>query len=233
MSQKTKQERRDVDQLLIQAVVLLQRQHLLAEHLIAEGALTLAEFEHAIMQGRQSIDNVLAVFNYCWALVDQLERYRKIAAVVPRLNQKGAEFRAFETALRPLTGIRNQFQHINNHIRNDNSGPLLGSVCWMNNNAQFIASLPDLGPTRSVPGIYLDTKTGAFGSQLCYVYNDDFYDLGNAVEGMRVFQSFVDAFGQINLDGVAFDQRKHFIAMRLDFTLTSSSSTPTNGGSAA
>jgi hypothetical protein len=225
MSHKSKQERRDIDQLLIQAVVLLKRQQLLAEHLIAEGTLTLTEFESAIGAGRQSIDNVLAVFNYCWALVDQLERYRKIAAVVPRLNQKGAEFRALEAALRPLTGIRNQFQHLNNHISNSNSGPLLGSVCWVNGNAQFIASLPDLGPARTVPGIYVDTETGAFGNQFCYVYNDDFYDLGNAVTGMRVFQSYVDALVQIKLDGTDFVQRDHFIAMRVDFALVGSGST--------
>ena len=219
MKKNTKHPRSDVDQLLIQAVVLLQRQYFLAEHLVGMGSFTLANFEQSVAEGTQSIENVLGVFNYCWALVDQLDRYRKIASVVPRLNQKGAEFRALEKALRPLTTIRNQFQHIDNHVRNDNSGPLLGSVCWVNGKAQFIASLPDLGPPRSVPGIILDTKTGAFGHLFCYIYNDKYYDMGTALDGMRSFQMYVDRLVQVSVDGNAFIQKDHFIAMRTEFKL--------------
>ena len=221
MKKKPQPSSSDVDQLLIQAVVLLQRQYLLAEHLVGTGSVTLAKFEQAVAEGTQSIENVFGVFNYCWALVDQLERYRKIASVVPRLNQKGLEFRALEKALRPLTTTRNQFQHINNHVRNDNSGPLLGSVCWVNGSAQFIASLPDLGPTRSIPGIYLDTKTGEFGQQFCYIYNNEYHDLGTALEGMRFFQKYVDGSIQVSIDGTAFIQKNHFIAMRAEFKLGS------------
>ena len=210
----------DIDQLLVQAVVLLQRQALLAEHLITNGTPTLAEFEHAIAQGTQSIDHVLAVFNYCWALVDQLERYRRIASVVPKLSQKTPEFRAMEVTLKPLTNVRNQFQHINNHIRNQNSGPLLGAVCWTKGTAQYIASLPDIGSPRSVPGISMDTRTGAFVHEFCYVYNDDFFDLGAAINGMRLFQQYIDALVQIKVDGADFIQKQHFIAMRADFKLS-------------
>ena len=220
MSKIHKPDTTEVDQLLIQAVVLLQRQSLLAEHLIRNGQPTLFEFEQAIAAGRQSIDHVLAVFNYCWALVDQLERYRKIASVVPKLSQKAPEFRAMEASLRPLTNVRNQFQHINNHIRNQNSGPLLGAVCWINGTAQFIASLPDIGSTRSVPGISIDTKTGLFTHQFCYVYNDDFFDLGAAIDGMRSFQQYIDKLVQITVEGVDFIQQKHFIAMRAEFKLS-------------
>lgn len=221
MKKNTHRSNTDVDQLLIQAAVLLQRQYLLGEHLVRTGSVILSNFEQAVVEGTQSIENVLGVFNYCWALVDQLERYRKIASVVPRLNQKGAEFRALEKALRPLTTIRNQFQHINNHVRNDNLGPLLGSVCWINGKAQFIASLPDLGPPRSVPGISLDTKTGAFEQQLCYIHNDDFYDLGIALDGMRSFQRYVDCLIQVSIDGTAFIQKDNFIALRVEFELVS------------
>ena len=220
MSNTKKPATAEVDQLLIQAVVLLQRQSLLSEHLIKSGAPTLGDFEQAIAQGAQSIDHVLAVFNYCWALVDQLERYRKIASVVPKLNQKAAEFRAMEATLRPLTNVRNQFQHINNHIRNQNSGPLLGAVCWTKGTAQYIASLPDIGSTQSVPGISIDTKTGAFVHEFCYVYNDELFDLGAAINGMRLFQQYIDALVQIKVDDLDFIQRQHFIAMRADFKLS-------------
>jgi hypothetical protein len=122
-----------------------------------------------------------------------------------------------EASLRPLTNVRNQFQHINNHIRNQNSGPLLGSVCWTNGTTQFIASLPDVGPPQSVPGIYMDTKTGAFAAKFCYVYNDDFYDLGAAIDGMRSFQQYIDELIRVKLDGVDFVQRERFMATRVDF----------------
>jgi hypothetical protein len=221
MIKNTHRSSADINQLLIQAAVLLQRQYLLAEHLVGTGSVVLANFEQAVVEGTQSIENVLGVFNYCWALVDQLERYRKIASVVPRLNQKGAEFRALEKVLRPLTTIRNQFQHINNHVRDSNSGPLLGSVCWINGKAQFIASLPDLGPPCSVPGISLDTKTGAFGQQFCYIHNDNFYDLGTALDGIRSFQKYVDCLIQVSIDGTAFIQKDNFIAMRAEFEFVS------------
>jgi len=211
----------EVDQLLIQAVVLLQRQRLLAENLVRTGSSTLVEFEDAVSKGKQNIDHVLSVFNYCWALVDQLERYRKIASVVPRLSQKSAEFRAMEASLRPLTNVRNQFQHINNHIRNENSGPLLGAVCWTNENTQFMATLPDLGSARTVPGIPVDTKTGAYTSQFCYVYNDDYFDLGAAIDAMRAFQQYIDQAVQIQVDGKGFVSGEHFIAIRTEFKFQS------------
>jgi len=217
MKNTSKQTETDLQQLIFQSVVLLQRQYLLAEHLIANGETTLAKFEQTVIEGTQSIDSVFAVFNYCWALVDQLDRYRKIAAVVPKLNQKGMEFRAFEAAFKSLNKICNQFQHINNHVRNENSGPLLGSVCWVNGSAQFFASLPDIGRSRSVPGIPINTRTGTFRYKFCYVYNDVYYDLGGAIQGMRSFQKFVDAQVALSLDGTTLVQRDHFIAMRVEF----------------
>jgi hypothetical protein len=219
MKKKNRPPSHDIDQLLVQAVVLLQRQHLLAESLVVSGSVILTRFEQALAEASQNIENVIEVFNYCWALVDQLERYRKIASGIPKLNQRGAEFRALEAALLPLKNIRNQFQHINNHIRNTNSGPLLGSVCWINGTEQFIASLPDIGEPRSIPSLYLDTQTGAFAQQFCYIYNDEYYDLGAALGGMRKFQKYIDMACQIEVDGKPFVQRDHFIAMRVVFKL--------------
>ena len=70
MKKNTEQSSSDVNQLLIQAVILLQRQYLLAEHLVGTGSFTLANFEQAVAERTQSIENVFGVFNYCWALID-------------------------------------------------------------------------------------------------------------------------------------------------------------------
>ena len=209
-----------VDQRLAQTVVLLQRQFLLTEHAIQAGTASLMEFEGAIGSGYQSIRNVFSVFNYAFSLVDHLVRYRKIASVLPRINQKGAEFRAVESALQPLTQVRNQFQHINNLIENQNSGPLLGSVCWHSSTSQFVASFNDIGRQRSVPLVWLDTLTGKFGLHFCYIYNESYYDLDKAIKGMRDFQQFINGYCAVQIDGKEFVQEEHFTAMKIDFKLS-------------
>lgn len=210
----------NIDQLLAQAVVLLQRQFLLTEHAIQAGSRALIEFENAVASNSQDIQNVFAAFNYAFALVDHLVRYRKIAAVIPRISQKSTEFRALESSLHPLTAIRNQFQQINNHIENKNSGPLLGSVCWSSQNAQFVASFNDVGRRRTVPGVWMDTQTGRFGLQFCYIYNDSYYDLEKAILGMREFQKYMDHFCTVQIDEKDFAQEDHFMALRVEFKLS-------------
>lgn len=107
-----------IDAKLAQGVVLLNRQYLLMEHLIETRGRVLREFEHAIEEKRQTLDHVLDVYNYVFALIDHLVRYEKIAFVLPRLNQKTAEYRALGDAMGQIKDIRNQLQHINNDIEN-------------------------------------------------------------------------------------------------------------------
>ena len=208
-----------IDALLIQAVVLLDRQYLLIDHLIETRSHALREFERAIEENQEGLNHVLDVYNYIFALIDHLVRYEKIAFTLPRFNYKAAEYRALGNALGDLKDIRDQFQHINNDIENDYTGPLLGMVCWVSGQQQFIASFHDLGRPRSSPGIILDTKTGIFAQQFCYIYNHKYYDLGRAIEGVRTFNKFVNSQVRVEVDGKQYDPKDHFMAFRLEFPI--------------
>lgn len=208
-----------IDAKLAQAVVLLNRQYLLTDHLINTRGPVLREFEFALCEKRQGLDHVLDVYNYVFALIDHLVRYEKIAFVLPRLNQKTAEYRMLSDAMGDIKDIRNQIQHINNDIENDYTGPLLGAVCWVSGQRQFIASFNDIGRRRSSPGISLDTRTGAFTQEFCYIYNDKYHDLGRAIEGMRAFNKFVSSQIRVEVDGTQYDPKEHFTALCIEFQI--------------
>lgn len=205
-----------IDAKLVQAVVLLSRQYLLTDHLIETRGQVLREFERAIEEKRQALDHVLDVYNYVFALIDHLVRYEKIVFVLPRLNQKTAKFRALRDAMGGIKDIRDQLQHINNDIENNYTGPLLGAVCWVSGQRQFIASFHDIGRPRSSPGIILDTRTGTHAQQFCYVYNDKYYDLGRAIDGLRTFNKFVNAQVRVEVDGKPYDPKDHFAALCIE-----------------
>lgn len=205
-----------IDAKLAQAVVLLNRQYLLTDQLIKTRSHVLREFEHAIEEKRQALDHVLDVYNYVFALIDHLVRYEKIAFVLPRLNQKAAEYRALGDAMGDIKDIRDQLQHINNDIENDYTGPLLGAICWLSGQRQFIASFHDIGRPRSSPGIILDTRTGTYAQEFCYVYNDKYHDLGRAIEGLRTFNKFVNSGVRVEVDGKQYDPKDHFLAIYIE-----------------
>jgi hypothetical protein len=208
-----------IDAKLAQAVVLLDRQYLLTDHLIDTRGCVLREFEHAIEEKQQALNHVLDVYNYVFALIDHLVRYEKIAFVLPRLNQKTAEYRALSDAMGDIKDIRNQLQHINNDIENDHTGPLLGAVCWVSGRRQFIASFHDLGRTRSSPGIVLDTRTGTYAQEFCYVYNDKYHDLGRAIDSVRTFNKFVNSCVRVEVDGKQYDPKDHFAALCIELRM--------------
>jgi hypothetical protein len=208
-----------IDARLVQAVVLLTRQYLLTEHLIETRSIVLREFERAIDEQRQALDHVLDVYNYVFALVDHLVRHEKIAFSIPRFNHRSDEYRALEAGMGSLKEIRNQLQHINNDI-NDYSGPLLGAICWISGQRQFIASFHDIGRPRSFPGIVLDTQTGRYLQEFCYIYNDVYHDLGKAIEGMRTFNTFTTSQVTIELDGKPYDPKEHFAALCVGFRMS-------------
>ena len=208
-----------IDAKLVQAVVLLDRQYLLMDHLIVTRGHVLREFERAIEEKQQALDYVLDVYNYVFALIDHLVRYEKIAFVLPRLNQKTAEYRALGDAMGGIKDIRNQLQHINSKIENDYSGPLLGTVCWVSGQRQFIASFHDIGRPRSSPGIILDTRTGTYAQEFCYVYNDKYHDLGRAIDGVRTFNKFVNSRVRVKVDGKQYDPKDHFAAICIELRM--------------
>jgi hypothetical protein len=206
-----------IDAKLVQTVVLLNRQYLLTDHLVETRSRVLTEFEKAIAEERQTLDHVLDVYNFVFALIDHLVRYQKIASVLPRLSQKSPPFRALGAAMGDLKEIRNQLQHINNDIENDYSGPLLGAVCWISEQKQFIASFHDIGRSRSSPGIILDTRTGKYAQEFCYVYNGVYHDLARAIEGMHTFNTFINSLVSVEIDGKPYDPKEHFMALCIEF----------------
>ncbi len=120
---------RSTDVKLAEAVVLLERQYLLTCHLIDTRADALAAMEEAVSNKAERLEHVLAVFSYVFALVDDLVRYQKIVFSLPVFSQKWPECRALNAAMGELKEVRNQLQHINNDIENEQSGPLHGQGC--------------------------------------------------------------------------------------------------------
>jgi len=207
----------NIDERLVQTVILLHRQYSLLERVIETQGSALANFERAIADGRQTIDDVFDVYSYVFALVDHIDRYRKIAFAVPRLNHKSKEFRSLKLAIEKLEEIRNKFQHINQYISNEFSGPLLGSVSWVSESKIYQAVLTELGRHRSAPGIYLNTQSGEYSHKYTYVYNDTYYDLQAAITGVRSFDNYVTEKIKMTVDGKPFSVRDHFAAFRVQF----------------
>ena len=202
---------------LIHGAVLLERQYLLLNRLISTNSCALTKFEAAIDSSSQDINNVLDVYCYVFALIDHIARYRKIALSIPKLNQKSAEFRALDSAIGNIKDIRDQLQHINNEILNENSGPLLGAVCWASGGRQFLATFNDVGLARSSLGLILNTETGKYLRDFCYVYNEDYYDLGDAIKGVEDFNNYTQLVIKIEIDGKPYNSEDHFMALRIDF----------------
>lgn|GEM_PF-2905191 len=209
-----------IDSLLLQAAVLLDRQYVLIERLISTQNQALQDFENALLRKEQALNHVLDVYNYVFALTDHLVRYQKIAYSIPKLNQKSKEYRALNESMGDLKEVRNQIQHVNNDIENDYTGPLLGSVCWVSGSRQYVAAFHDLGRERSVPSIVLDTHTGKFIQEFCFVYNDKYYDLNKAIEGIRTFNQYIASIVKIQVGGKDYDNKDHFAAFCLEFQLT-------------
>jgi len=209
----------DIDKKAAQAVVLLDRQYLITERLVKTRTRVLKKFEKDVKAGKQSITNVLDVYNYVFALIDNLVRYQKIAAAIPLLNKKEKESRAFETALGDLKDARDQLQHINNDIENDYTGPLLGAIYWASGFTQYAISFNDIGRKRSSSGLVFDTHELKYVHEFCYVYNEKYYDLGKAIKGMRTFNKYIDSWCRVEIDGKPYDPKEHFVAGAMEFKI--------------
>lgn len=119
-----------------------------------------------------------------------------------------------------LKDIRDQIQHINNDIENDYTGPLLGNIFWVVGTKQFNAVFHDIGRERSAPGAILDTATGKYLHEFCYVYNEKYYDLQKAIDGVKVFNLWINSKIKIQIDGKDYNIRNHFAAFGAEFKFT-------------
>ena len=215
---------KNTDPLLLQTTVLLNRQYLLADHLIAVQGTALKELENAIAQKRQTISHVLNVYNYVIALIDHLVRYHKIAVILPRLSRKNPEYRALNEAMGELKKIRNQLQHVNNDILNDFKGPLLGGICWVSNKKQFVVTFNDIGRQRFLPCLVFDSRKKEYVHEFCYVYNEKYYDLNKAINGMRKFNEYIESLVKIKINGKVYDEKEHFMALCIEVQINSKTS---------
>jgi hypothetical protein len=205
-----------IDARALQAVVLLYRQYMLTERLIETRDKVLEKFELAVQTKRQSLNHVLDAYNYVFSLIDHLARFHKIAFIIPRINHKSAEFRKLDDAIGVFKDIRDQLQHIQNDLDNNYSGPLLGGICWINGTRQFMACFNDVGRQRSIPGIILSIKKGGFLHRFCYIYNNEYYDLDKAVDGMREFTDYIKSIAKIEVNNKPYEPKDDYIALCLD-----------------
>ncbi|MCX5954908.1 MAG: hypothetical protein NTW51_00490 [Cyanobacteria bacterium] len=203
---------------LLQALILLNRQHEIIVYLHEDREVAvLKEFEDAISKGSQTVLCVYPVYEYVFSLIDNLVRYHKILNSVPRVSQKDAIISNYNRLLAPLKDARNKLQHINRHLDNTFSDPLMGSICWNRESHQFVASLSDAARANSVAGVDLDTHTGKFVAQFVYIENEIHYDLREITAATREVHEFVVNRFDVQIDGKPYDPSMHFQAFRIDF----------------
>jgi hypothetical protein len=72
---------------LLQALILLSRQHEIIAYLHEEREVAvLKEFEDTISKGSQAVSCVYPVYEYVFSLIDNLVRYHKILNSLPRVS---------------------------------------------------------------------------------------------------------------------------------------------------
>jgi hypothetical protein len=219
-SEPAKLIQESIDERLAQAVVLLSRQYEIIDYLFSQReSEVLKPIESEISSGLPKVQSVYPVYEYVYSLIDNLVRYQKILNVTPKLNQKEQPISDFNLALSPLKEARNNLQHINDNLRCSFSGPLLGSICWNRGPTQYIVALSDVGRSRSVPGIVLDTQTGTFVAELCYVYNETYHDLHKAVSEAAAVHEWLSTKISMSIDNAPYDPNSHFQAIKLEFSL--------------
>lgn len=204
----------DIDKRLIHAFVLLQRQFLITEYVVKQRKpKVLRSFEKAITDQKQSIQDVLRVYELAFSIVDNIVRYEKIACILPRFNQRTDEFKLFSSRLDGMKELRNLLQHINEDIDTEFESPILGGITWAKNNINYMAVFNDLGEKRSVPGLIYDPKKEKFTEKFCYVHNGKYYDLSEAIKGYQDYQKFVESKCQITIDGKSYKANEHYVAL--------------------
>ena len=182
----------DIDKRLIHAFVLLGRQFLVTEYVARKRKpRVLASFEAAVKDKRQSIRDVLRVYELTFSIVDNIVRYEKIASKLPRFNQKSDEFKLFSSRLNGMKELRNLLQHINSDIDKEFESPILGGVTWVSKDVNYLAAFNDLGEKRSIPCLTYNTTENRFTKDFCFVHNGKYYDLSMAIHGYRDYQNLV------------------------------------------
>jgi hypothetical protein len=205
---------------LTQTVVLLNRQYEIIQYLFSKREPKIfGDIENEINSGSQTAQSLYPVYEYIFSLIDNLVRYQKVLNVMPTVNQRKDTVAKYNKILNPLKEARNQIQHINNDIDNSFSGPLLGSVCWNKGPTQYIVSLGDIGRARSTPGVWFDTQSRSFVSELCYIYNETYHDLRKATSETTAIHKWLSSSTTITIDNAPYNPNLHFQALKLEVSL--------------
>jgi hypothetical protein len=217
---------KDTSEHLLQTVTLLQRQRKLAEQVVRSGTLSLQNFEIAVDKGEKAIENTLEVMNYAFSLIDSLVRFQKIAGYIPQINhRKSKECIALRAGMANLKDVRNQHQHLQNHILNNMPGPILGTVSWISQGGNYTATYQDIGRTRSFPTIVYDLKERKYIHDFCYIYGDVYHDLKKGISAMRDFSDYIRSIVKIELNGIQMETDDLVIAMRTQMAIKGPSRT--------
>ena len=62
-------------------------------------------------------------------------------------------------------------------------------------------------------GSIFDTYANTYIQEFCYVYNDTYYDLKKAIEGVLAFDKFLNSWVRVEIDKKPYDPKSHFVAL--------------------
>ena len=134
---------------------------------------------------------VIAAMSAITGVIDALARTLKVSRKLSSLNQKGVEFKFYISSQDWVIDARNKVQHINDEIKNNNTGLILGSLIWANGTSHYLLSLNSPFPGEQIPGLVIDTHTGKTLMELAYVYNERYLDIPRAFDGAMEFSKYV------------------------------------------
>lgn len=207
----------NVEKRFIRTFILLGRQAALINYLAEERKpRVFSSFEDCFARGLPGLSDVVAVYEFAFALEDNVHRYFTIASSLPKFNQKSREFRQLTKKTNGIEDLRNLLQHLRGDIDTEFESPILGGVTWANGLTNYMACFHEIGDQRSVPGLVFDSVAGAFVQEFCYVHDGKYYDLALAIEGCREYQSHVESVAEVKIDGKPYRVDGHFMALKME-----------------
>lgn len=205
---------------LINRLVLIERIYLFIANANRDGIVRLRALESAMLSGTQDVQQIADLYNYIFLIIDHICRFQKVALRLPKEVSKSKEYKECMRALSVFYSTRNNFQHIDEKIDNEWSGPLLGAICWVSDGRHFLISFNDVNRVRSSPTLILDAREGIFTRTFAYVCNDTYYDIGDAIERIETFMNFFQKTIHFSRDEREINIRDDYLAVTLDFKIT-------------
>jgi hypothetical protein len=204
----------EIDKKLIETYALFKRHVLLLENHHENQDSTISAIEQAIEDGKEDkLKEILSLFNYVLLFVDLAVKIQKIALKIPKINQKGPEYRSFTRSLGELKELRNKFQHINDNVASTSSSHMLGTISWYSGSKIYSASLQDLSRTRngySMPIEVTEDKKLKVHHDFCYMLENDTFDLNAIYESCLKLCEYLDGKISLTDENGEIDMRKKY-----------------------